>query len=352
VAGSAAGNVDAGGTEDGSGGVAAAGGSPSSGGAGNAGSAGSGGSDPAGGIAGASGSGATGGAPLTRDVVHIAPDVVGASHVVADETYVFCISAGGGVQRVEHSGRAHTRVSEGPSYYLALDETHVYWSTQIDIRRMLKSGGPEEVVTRLKATGDNQPAAFWLAFDDAHVYASAFPNQPARAVVRAPKAGGAFEVVATRAEVGGVAVSDGVLFWADLDPANSIQRMDLKTGESASFHPGRASTMRILGENLWFRWLTEDLGVGPLVQVPLEGGEPILHSAAAPWVFFDNDATHIYWTSEHLMRINVKTGVEELVALVLEMNPVTVAVTREWLFVSGAGGTSNGGIFRIAKPAP
>ena len=57
-------------------------------------------------------------------------------------------------------------------------------------------------------------------------------------------------------------------------------------------------------------------------------------------------------SSHDLLRINMATGAEELVANVPSLDGGGVAVTREWLFVNNRAQNEFGGIFRLKKPQP
>src|SRR5688572_7563126 len=78
-------------------------------------------------------------------------------------------------------------------------------------------------------------------------------------------------------------------------------------------------------------------------------GKRCSHAAATRtnWVA----PAHVYWMKDvSLSRIELATGNEQLVARLEIVDPETIAVTREWIFVSDA--SNAGGILRVRKPAP
>jgi hypothetical protein len=289
--------------------------------------------------------GGTGGAapPLTRDIVLLQsePKVV---CLVADEEHVYFNNPAGPVWRMDHSGSGLQMLAEGPAYCLAADTSHLYWRTTRAIQRIAKVGGSSQIVTQLET--DLAPAGTRIAFDDSYVYAST-PYAGGGAVARAPKSGGAMQVIGHPSNgAWGMAVAENTLFWEDranVDVA-IIQQTDLTTGETAMFHPAGSGQLLAVGPDLWF------VSHSPFrfVRAPRDGGAPRHYRAPNNYPALQSDGTHFYWAYEQLIRINLATGVEELVAdLPIPSFSAGLAITRDWVFVSPSNV-----LYRIAKPAP
>jgi hypothetical protein len=338
VGGSAAGAVGA------AGGV----GSTSTDGSGGSGMGGIGGSGPMGGTAGiggtagteSGGTAGTGASPLTRDVVMLSSEVI--RGLAADEQHVFF--TGDQVWRMDHSGAGLVQLAEGPAAGMTTDATHVYWSTHSEIRRIAKTGGLVEIVTVKPDAGDSPINASSLAVDDSMVYVPTYLGQT---VVRAPKTGGFSQPIARAAKfAGAVAVRGSWLYWAEYandGNAGAIHRIDLVTETADVLHPEAARFLLPVDGYVWsIPW-----AMSGLLQVPLDGGQPKRYTAAS--FGLGSDGAHIYFGWNDLRRINLATGVEELVAPLPTPMVWAVAVTTKWVFVVTNNINSNSFV-RVAKP--
>jgi hypothetical protein len=293
-----------------------------------------------------------GGPALTSETARIVENQPGGvAFVVADEDYVYFNTWGGPIWRAGHDGSGRVELAGGITYHLAADETAVYYSSENGIRRVAKGGGPSELVLTPSSSG--RVPAHWITLDDSYIYAATYEGQT---VERAYKTGGQDRVLVYSDQLtAGVAVARGTLFWADYGGASvsNINRVDLSTGIGGRLYPSSGAMLRAVGEDIWFTLP----GNGPLlntalVRVPLGGGPVTEYSSFGTYsIYFGNDDTHVYWMKDFsLSRIDVATGNEQLVARLEIVDPETIAVTREWVFVSDA--SNAGGLLRVRKPAP
>jgi hypothetical protein len=291
------------------------------------------------------------GGPSIGEPEEILSDELGVSAIVADEERIYFTNWGGSVWSATHDGEDVTELADTTAYGLAADATHLYWTTDLDIRRVKKSGGRTQIVATLRDTSNGLAAALELALDEDHVYASTYEDGT---VVRAPKAGGAIEELA-RAEtglMGGIDVAEGLLYWADYDLSGQLFEQRLGTGESSPVASTSAARIRKIADDLW---LTRPIApYDPsveLVRLPLDGS-PATHSPPAPFSFgFEYDGRHVYWVLDGggLVRIDPASNLLETVATGIPGEDLEqVAIAGDWLFVTN--GAYPGGIFRIARP--
>ena len=288
------------------------------------------------------------GPPLTTDFEWIASSELGVLFLATDEQNLYFNELAGPVWRADHAGTAVEKLAETESYHMATDATHVYWTTTTDIRRVPKTGGAVEVVV----TSGSSMRFWWPALDDASVYAT---TDDAGMVVRAPKTGGPPRVIAnTSTRLGGSAVDQGSLYWNEYDRTGSIFRLDLATLVSEPFfQAGAAVALRVAGDSIWFgcdqdpnSWQKR------LVRVPFGGEAAVAYSVPGHLIPYDSDGLHMYWAFTDVVRIDLATGKQELVAdEVAPANKAShLAFTRDWIFI--ATRASPGGIIRLPKPAP
>lgn len=343
--GTGGGSDGAGGSSAGSSGSGGAAGSLPDAGAGGAFVGGAAGFFPVGGAAGSATGGAAGGPALTQDVVKILDSSEGVAAVEADEEYVYFNSWGGDVLRLDHSGLGLRQLAETVSYFMISDEAYLYWTTSSDIRRVPKAGGATEVVMTLKAPNTESVVALELAVDATYVYASTYEGGT---VVRAPKTGGTPEILA-RADgmMGGIAVAENALFWAEYDYHGNVHRTELESGATSLFLPNGSGKMRVVGDDLWIPPVTDEKLI---IRAPLAGGVNKRYPFGDYLTSLSSDGLHVYWRWDALMRINLVTDAVEKVADI-DAGPAGLAVTQHFIFVGGEG-APNGVIYRISKPLP
>jgi hypothetical protein len=295
---------------------------------------------------GAAGTGGSSGPPLTDQAVQIYSDFQGVTFVEADESHVYFNDWGGSVSRMDHAGGGLARLADGPSYHMVADATHLYFTTELDVRRVAKTGGTVEILAPLRSVSTGVAAALDMALDESYVYTSTYED---RTVIRAPKEGGAVEVMARTSKdvMGGVAVSRGALYWSDYQFDGGVHRTELASGTTTLFYPMGACRLRAVGADLWLTPLANE---NFIVRAPFAGGTATNYPFGLYTTLFSNDETHLYWMWDALMRRNLTTGVEETVAELQIYNAALVALTREWIFVSDS--SQPGGLYRLPKPAP
>ncbi len=268
--------------------------------------------------------------------------------MATDERHLYFNELGGPIWRTDHAGVSVDKLADTDSYHMTADTTHVYWTTKTDIRRVAKTGGTIELVETLSAA----PTQFgWMTLDEKYVYVSTYEGST---LVRAPKTGGPFAVVATsNTTMGGVAVMGDTMYWADYDRTGAVHQVDLVSNATRVLLPGMGTALRIAGEGLWF-------GADPdfnswqkfLIRVPLGGGSPVRYSVPGHLIPYESDGLHMYWVFTDLMRIDLATGEQAVVAsnVTTAHQASHLAFTADWIFVSSR--STPGSIVRLPKPRP
>jgi hypothetical protein len=289
--------------------------------------------------------------PLVREGIEriTSEQSSGTAFVVADEDHVYFNTWAGAIWRAQHDGSSRVRLADNVVYHMVADETHVYCSSNAEIMRVPKSGGAPETVSVLGASPSLRVLA--LALTDEFVYAT---TEGGADVVRAPKTGGPYQLIATSSSsaLGGVAVNDQTVYWADTSrPEGTVLRHDLVTDATTMFFQTGGAMLLPIESDLWFTHpLSSATMPLALSRIPFGSGKATLYRANTHAIHFASDETHVYWfRNERLGRINRANRSDEPVAE-LPGEPMGVAVSKQWLFV--ADGAPSGGIFRLPKPPP
>lgn len=158
---------------------------------------------------------------LVEEVLLPAGSGIAPGFIAIDADYVFGIesSNGGTVYRVGRGvAPVLTTLADSDrtlnAANLAIDETHVYWTTaQGQVQRIDKEGEQFEVMNPT----DSKPV-YGIAVDATHVYWSV--QGPPGELRRMPKTGGEQELLATSSRPlegwGGLALADDSIYWAAL----------------------------------------------------------------------------------------------------------------------------------------
>jgi hypothetical protein len=276
----------------------------------------------------------------------------GVSAIVADEERIYYTSWGGSLRSADHDGEDIVLLADTVAYSLAADATHIYWTTNRAIRRVRKAGGPTQTVARLRESSNGLAAAFHLVVTGDHVYASTYDDGT---VVRAPKAGGEIEVLASAAGgvMGGIDVAGEHLYWGEYGSTGEIVEQDLAMTGARTLGTSGAAWLRVIDGDVWASH--EDPALEPtmeLVRIPLDGGEPTRLARPEFSFVFEYDGRHIYWFADgggEVLRIDPASNLVETVAANLPGGDLeSVAVTADWIFL--ADGASPGGILRLPRP--
>ena len=101
--------------------------------------------------------------PLIQDSTWIVSSELGVLHLATDEQHLYFNESGGPIWRTDHAGISVEKLVETQSYHMGADATHVYWTTNTDIRRVPKTGGATEIIAVLSGA----PTSFgWMTLDD------------------------------------------------------------------------------------------------------------------------------------------------------------------------------------------
>ena len=286
------------------------------------------------------------------DAIEIVHATSGVSAIVADEERIYYTSWGGALRSADHGGEDIALLADTVAYGLAADATHLYWTTNRAIRRVKKTGGQAEIVARLRESSNGLPAAMHLVVAGDHVYASTYDDGT---VVRAPKSGGAIEVLA-RAEggvMGGIDVAGEHLYWGEYGSTGEIVEQDLAMTGARTLGTTGAAWLRAIEGDVWASH--EGVELEPtmeLVRIAPEGGEPTRFSRPGFSFAFEYDGRHVYWFADgggELVRIDPASNRTETVATNVPGTDLEgVAVTADWIFL--ADGAYPGGIIRLSRP--
>lgn len=197
-----------------------------------------------------------------------------------------------------------TNSKEEWSIRLALDDTHVYWSTLGGgvVRRALKTGGP--AVTLNDPVLNLYPSG--LAVDAERVY---FGSTYAADLVSVPKAGGANTWLLQDDESTGmyeVAVDDAYVYAALHDDPR-LRRLPKNGGDAEilSLEGKNATSIALDGEHVyWAVDITDYVAETAIKRAPKAGGATELIAGGVddhPVVAIDD--THAYWVSMDSCRV-------------------------------------------------
>jgi hypothetical protein len=212
------------------------------------------------------------------------------------------------IMKVPLGGGAATqlaRAQQGVSF-LALDATSAYWASSsgagMTIERALLSGGEASVVVSARGTPGG------LALDGTHVYWTSWgadfsvietaPEQWDGAVLRAPLAGGAPEVLAShQPSPHFLGVSASSVVWNNTGPKSrpGLKRIATSGGSVTELAQGvHAADVAVDDERVYWT----DYQAGTVMTVGIQGGEPaVLAEGQARPNAIVLDAHHLYWAN-------------------------------------------------------
>lgn len=225
--------------------------------------------------------------------------------VAVDASHVYLGDSEGGVGRVPHAGGAVEYLETTlPALVIALDDTHVYFSSQTGaaVARVAKAGGAVEVLA-------SAASPVHVGLDATHLYWVDLDSEP-YTLARVPKAGGGAEILA--ADVPSrpervIVLDDGVylpidrpLAVATVGEARGRILRYPKTGGAAVELASYAAPFGAMGvdaESFFVSTCPGVAGEAELLRVPHAGGAPVaIARGGTCYVGVTTDATHAYFT--------------------------------------------------------
>lgn len=225
--------------------------------------------------------------------------------VAVDASSVYFGDSQGGVGRVAHAGGPVEYLETTlPALVVALDDTHVYFSSQTSgaVARVPKAGGEAQALA-------TATSPVHIGLDATHLYWVDGPREPFT-LARVPKAGGAAEVLASDVPAQPervILLDDGVYLPIDRtlavavagEPRGRILRYP-KTGGAAvelASHPAPFGAMGVDAEYFYVSTCPGVAGEAELLRVPHAGGAPVaIARGGTCYVGVTTDATHAYFT--------------------------------------------------------
>ena len=237
---------------------------------------------------------------------------------------------------------------------LAVDSTHVYWTTGCGgtVERVAKQGGAVEVIA------PGQPGAWSVAVDDAYAYWTILCDPwpwgaepaccvPGAAVARTPLAGGAVEVLAP------VGASDALMLALDADNvywstrADGVWKVPKTGGTPVALVPaGAFVSLAFSGGGLYAAGFVgsppdENHLYRDIFQVPTDGAPATMLTSGLGALDLDVDGSWLYWldctgANPALARMPLAGGSSEVFELFTNIAcGENLLRPQQWLAVDG-----------------
>jgi hypothetical protein len=241
--------------------------------------------------------------PSGKDPAPLANGLSQPGSLAVDDDTVYFVEYATALSRIPKAGGSPVVLAQGPIDALAVDKTHVYFTSTEGVSRVEKAGGamPELLA---EASGASS-----IVLDDTTVYVTIAGDSagPKGVIGSVPKAGGELKVVAQDAPFElrylsqELAVDDTNVYWVSTG-AGKLMKAPKAGGAPAVLLEGLAKPASITldGSYLYFTTVgLEDFSGRSVGKVSIDGGEPIdiaigkYTSAFAIAV----DDTYAYWTA-------------------------------------------------------
>ena len=232
---------------------------------------------------------------------------------------------------------------------LALDDGHVYWTTDGAgyVRRVAKDGGT------VATLASGQDFAWTIAVDTTTAYWVTNENDGGGGIHSAAEVGGALTALSTIGGVG-VAVDTASVYWADGAMSGHIWSVAHDGGGATALASNLPMPWRIALDATSVYWTEPD--AGRVRKVPLGGGDPTtLASGLQEPTAIAVDGADAYWTdaqSGSVSRVPIGGGAPETLATltteVLSVEAVAVDSTAVY-FTNYARARFGGGLWMAPK---
>ena len=260
--------------------------------------------------------------PAGQDLSSVAPAESAPSFIALDATHVYW-SSEAAIRRVPREGGAIETLADAQPIPmgLAVDEGFVYWANHNDpsIRRVPKTGGQwSELAVDIEGGG----AFSMVVLDESYVYARGNCGE----IVRIAKSGGPVEpVVSSEGCIGGIAIDEQWVYYAVDSHGGAIARVPKSGGveqvlapaevAAAGGYTGGAPGIAVDAERVV--WMSSN--TGRVLSVPKAGGD-VKELATGIHMGQDvvTDGEHVYWSEFNVVGV---VGVEGGIAMALAQSP-------------------------------
>jgi hypothetical protein len=198
------------------------------------------------------------------------------------------------------AGRCQVTIeSELHAYNIAVNATHIYWTTTFTapvpakvMRAPLDGGQREEL-----ATGPNCHS---IVLDDTNVYWTDF-TRGSGFLMKMPLNGGTpVPIVTNQDGPHGLAIDKTHIYWTNYD-GGQVKRASLSDGTITSIADGQAHPDTLALDDTFVYWTNSVDNSGTIMKAPLDGSSPpvaIVTDQNWPYAVAV-DKTNIYWTVTH-----------------------------------------------------
>jgi hypothetical protein len=241
--------------------------------------------------------------PSGKDPAPLATGLSLPGILAVDADTVYFVEYGAALSRIPKAGGSPVVLAQGPIDALAVDKTHVYFTSTEGVSRVEKAGGamPELLAQASGATS--------IGLDDTTVYVTITGDSagPKGVIGSVPKAGGELKVVVQDAPFElrylsqELAVDATNVYWLNTG-AGKLMKAPKAGGAPAALLEGLAEPASIAldGSYLYFTTVGLDDSSGRSVgKVSIDGGEPTYLATGKSTSAFAIavDDTYAYWTA-------------------------------------------------------
>lgn len=241
--------------------------------------------------------------PSGKDPAPLASGLSEPGSLAVDADTVYFVEYGTALSRIPKAGGSPVVLAQGPIGAVAVDKTHVYFTSTEGVSRVEKAGGamPELLAQASGATS--------IALDDTTVYLTISGDAAGLKgdIGSVPKAGGELKVVAQDAPFElrylsqELTVDDTNVYWVNTG-AGKLMKAPKAGGAPAVLLEGlaRPASITLDGSYLYFTTVgLDDFSGRSVGKVSVDGGEPIFIASGESTSAFAIavDDTYAYWTA-------------------------------------------------------